>query len=129
MGMSDGINHAGHGKTRLMQGGINSKSKKAMICYPKMLAMKRRLIYKASVAGVRFSPIWVRDSMSSLKRKGYVAEQWVDSAVVPEVKKQERLPDIQQSAGTVKLKMYAYKGHRNVIKGFEKLDGMEVRAY
>lgn len=125
MAMNDGINHAGHGKTRLMQGGINSKSKKAMICYPKMLALKRRLIYKASVSGVRFSPIWVRDSLYSLKRKGYVAEQWQDGALV-EQPKREPIPQIQQNAGTVKLKMYKYAGHRNVIRGFEKLDGWVV---
>ena len=124
MSMNDGINHAGLGKTRLMQGGINSKSKKAMICYPKMLAMKRRLIYRASVSGVRFSPIWVRDSLASLKRKGYVAEQWIPGTEVQP--KREHIPQIQQSAGTVKLKMYKYSGHQNVIKGFEKLDGMIV---
>lgn len=123
MVMNDGINHAGHGKTRLMQGGINSKSKKAMICYPKMLALKRRLIYKASVSGVRFSPIWVRDSLQSLKRKGYVAEQWIEGAVV---ESKAPVPQLQQNPGTVKLKMYAYRGHRNVIKGFEKLDGWVV---
>lgn len=124
MSMNDGINHAGLGKNRVMQGGINSKSKKAMVCYPKMLALKRRLIYKASISGVRFSPIWVRDSMQSLRRKGYVAEQWLPGAEVQP--RREHAPQIQQCPGTVRLKMYKYSGHRNVIKGFEKLNGMIV---
>lgn len=107
-------------------GRLNGHSRKILIHSPKNIALHHKMIDSACSVAPKFDTGWMEQGLYDLRHKGHIDEQWIDPQFAG---RKVQAVDALKPREPRKIKVNfqgEYKGWGNKIKGWDKLNGMDI---
>lgn len=109
-------------------GRLNGHSRKILINSPKYMALQFRMVRSACNVPPKYDPKWMIQSLRDLKVKGHIDAQWIDPQFAGrKVQPADALKAKAEPKKVIHVNFRGeYKGWGNKIKGWDKLNGMDI---